>query len=70
MATSGKSSTEHRTQPASGEPATGPGGFLGGIGLFEAGNGLAHGPAAIALAVAAAIVIYPVMRIVRMARGR
>jgi hypothetical protein len=70
MPTSGKDSTEPRTEPAPAEPATGTGGFFGQIGLFEAGNGLAHGPAAIALAVAAAIVIYPVMRLVRMARGR
>jgi hypothetical protein len=70
MAASPKDSTEPRTEPASAEQATGTGGFLGQIGLFEAGNGLPHGPAALALAVAAAIVIYPVMRLVRMARGR
>jgi hypothetical protein len=43
--------------------SSGTGGFLGQVGLFEAANGLPHGPAAIALAVMAALVIYPVGRI-------
>jgi hypothetical protein len=45
---------------------SGTGGFLGQVGLFEAANGLPHGPVAIALAIAAAIVIYPVTRLARM----
>ena len=48
----------------------GSGGFLGQVGLFETANGLPHGPAAIALAILAAIVIYPVTRLVRIARRR
>jgi hypothetical protein len=44
---------------------TGSGSFLGQIGLFETGNGLAHGPGVILVAIAMAIVVYPITRLVR-----
>ena len=58
---------------ATDEPAAAGGGtddFLGQIGLFETANGLPHGPAAIALAVVAAILIYPITRLVGLLRRR
>lgn len=53
----------HRSED--GSRPSGSGGFLGQIGLFETGNGLPHGPAAVALAIVAALVIYPIARFVR-----
>jgi hypothetical protein len=50
--------------------AAGTGGFLGQVGLFETANGLPHGPAAVALAVMTALVIYPVARILGALRRR
>ena len=55
-----------RTQRQDGRDETrtagkGSNGFLGQIGLFETANGIPHGPAAIALA----IVVVPVRRLVR-----
>ena len=44
--------------------------FLGQIGLFETANGLPHGPAAIGLAIVAAVLIYPITRLVGMLRRR
>ena len=57
---------------ATDEPATAGGtdDFLGQIGLFETANGLPHGPAAIALAIVAAILIYPITRLVGLLRRR
>ena len=52
------------------DKATGTGGFLGQVGLFETANGLPHGPVAIVLAVAAAIVIIPLTRLARMVTRR
>ena len=49
---------------------TGTGGFLGQVGLFETANGLPHGLAAIALALAAAIVIVPLTRLAGMLTRR
>ena len=40
--------------------------FLGQLGLFETGNGLPHGPMAIAVAILAALVVYPISRIIKM----
>jgi hypothetical protein len=51
-------------------PVSGGGGFLGQLGLFETANGLPSGPMAIVLAIAAAVVIYPVMRLLRMVTRR
>jgi hypothetical protein len=48
----------------------GTGGFLGQVGLFETANGLPHGPIAIVAAIAAALVLYPLSRLVRSLRGR
>ena len=39
--------------------------LVGQVGLFETGNGLPHGPVAIVLAIAAAVVLVPLTRIVR-----
>ena len=70
MAKTHRGPSRHRS-PATDDPAaSGTGGFVGQVGLFETANGLPHGPAAIALAIVAAILIYPVMRVVRMVRGR
>lgn len=51
-------------------PVAGSGSFLGQIGLFESANGLPHGPGAIALAIVAALVIYPISRLVRFVTRR
>jgi hypothetical protein len=53
-----------------GTAAPGSGGLLGQVGLFETANGLPHGPAAIALAIVAALVIYPITRLVRFVTRR
>ena len=50
---------------ASGDRPVGTGGFLGQIGLFETANGLPHGLTAIVGAVVAALVIYPISRLIR-----
>jgi len=52
------------------EHAAGTGGFLRQIGLFETANGLPHGPGAVALAIVAAVLIYPIARVVGMIRRR
>ena len=52
-------------RPGEGDKASGTGGFLGQVGLFETANGLPHGPVAIVLAIAAALVLYPVTRLAR-----
>ncbi len=57
-------------RPKDDDEAIGTGGFLGQVGLFETANGLPHGPVAIVLAVAAALVIYPVTRLARRLRRR
>ena len=51
-------------------PPAGTGGFLGQVGLFETANGMPHGLGAIALAIVAAILIYPIARVVAMLRRR
>ena len=48
----------------------GTGGFLGQVGLFESANGLPHGPVAIVLAIAVALIVYPIGRIARWATRR
>ena len=70
MARSRRGTSRRRSQPSDDHAPGGTGGFISQVGLFETANGLPHGPAAIALAMAAALVIYPVMRSLRMARGR
>ncbi len=59
----------HDALPAN-DKTSGSGGFVGQVGLFETANGLPHGPLAVALAIVAAIVIYPITRVVRMLRRR
>ena len=51
-------------------PSEGSGSLLGQVGLFESANGLPHGPIAIVLAVAVAVVVYPISRLVRWATRR
>ncbi len=55
-----------RGSSATDDPATAGGtdDFLGQVGLFETGNGLPFGPVEIALAFVAAVLIYPVTRLV------
>jgi hypothetical protein len=63
--------TKRSAKRTSDEPrASGTGGFVGQVGLFETANGLPHGPMAIVLAVAAALVIIPVSRIARLITRR
>ena len=57
-------------RPQDDAEATGSGGFLGQVGLFETANGLPHGPLAIVLAIAAALVIVPLTRLARMLTRR
>lgn len=64
--------SRRRRSSATVDPAPGGGtdDFLGQIGLFETANGLPHGPAAIALAIVAAVLIYPITRLVALMRRR
>lgn len=55
---------------ANGAQAEGTGGFLGQVGLFESANGLPHGPAAVVLAFALAVIVYPIVRVARWASRR
>jgi len=57
-------------RPGEGDKASGTGGFLGQVGLFESANGLPHGPVAIVLAIAVAIVVVPLTRLARMLSRR
>ena len=50
--------------------ARGTGGFTGQVGLFETANGLPHGPMAIVLAIAVALVVIPLSRLARMITRR
>ena len=49
---------------------TGSDDFVGQLGLFETGNGLPFGPLEIALAIVAAILIYPITRLIVLLRRR
>ena len=57
--------SRRRQSTATDDPATGGGtdDFLGQVGLFETGNGLPVGPFEIALAFVAAVLIYPITRL-------
>ena len=56
---------------ATDEPGTtGSNDFVGQLGLFETGNGLPFGPLEIALAIVAAILIYPITRLIGLLRRR
>ncbi len=55
------------------EPTRAPdesGGFLQQIGLAETGSGLSHGPTAIVVALLAALIVFPIGRLIRALRGR
>lgn len=63
--------SSRRLSTSSDDPkAGGTGGFLGQVGLFETANGMPHGLGAIALAIVAAILIYPITRVVAVFRRR
>ncbi len=49
---------------------TGSDDFVRQLGLFETGNGLPFGPLEIALAFVAAVLIYPITRLIGMLRRR
>jgi hypothetical protein len=70
MARSKRRAQSQRDLPTDGDRATGSGSLAGQVGLFETANGLPHGPGAIALAILAAVVIYPISRLVRFLRRR
>lgn len=70
MAREHRVSRRQRSPSSDDAKSSGTGGFLGQVGLFETANGLPHGPVAIALAVMAALVIYPVGRILGALRRR
>ena len=60
-----------RRPPATDEPgAAGSDAFVGQLGLFETGNGFPFGPFEIALAIVAAVLIYPVTRLIGLLRRR
>lgn len=65
----GPAGHEAHTEPVT-DAVSGTDGFVGQIGLFETANGLPHGPVAIVLAVAVAVVLYPIGRLIRFATRR
>ena len=65
----GPAGKDRHTEPAS-DDVTGTDGFVAQIGLFETANGLPHGPVAIVLAIAAAVALYPIGRLIRFATRR
>jgi hypothetical protein len=70
MATARRGSIRRRSSVTD-EPGTaGSNEFVGQIGLVETGNGLPFGPVEIALAIAAAVLIYPITRLFAMLRRR
>jgi hypothetical protein len=50
--------------------AAGADDFVGQLGLFETGNGFPFGPFEIALAIVAAVLIYPITRLIGLLRRR
>ncbi len=64
--------SKRRQSTATDDRATGGGtdDFLGQVGLIETGNGLPIGPIEIVLAYVAAVLIYPITRLVGMLRRR
>ena len=64
-----RSDGRHQAGEGSAPPA-GSGSLLGQVNLFETANGLPHGPGAIALAIFAALVIYPISRLERLVPRR
>ena len=70
MTTGGRGSKRGPAESTDDPASDGTDGFLGRVGLFETANGLPHGPAAIALAIVAAVVVYPFMQLVGWLRRR
>ena len=63
--------THDRTTSRKGnDTAAGTDGFIGQVGLFETANGLPHGPVAVVLAIAVALVVIPLTRLARMIARR
>lgn len=65
MTSQKRRSTDRRTQPSAVEPPVGAPRWVDQIGLYETGNGLPQGPGAIVLALAIAVVLYPVVQFAR-----
>ena len=61
---------QHRQTEPTRDDASGTDGFVAQIGLFETANGLPHGPMAIVMAIAAAVALYPIGRLIRFATHR
>jgi hypothetical protein len=70
MARARRGSRGRRPKATDDQAADGTGDFLGQVGLFETGNGLPFGPVEIALAIVAAVLIYPITRLVGLLRRR
>ena len=65
MARSKRRARGQKDRREDGGAASGSGSLAGQVGLFETANGLPHGPVAIALAILAAVIVYPISRLVR-----
>jgi hypothetical protein len=59
---------ERRPAATDERDTTGSDDFVGQLGLFETGNGFPFGPLEIALAFVAAILIYPITRLIGLLR--
>jgi hypothetical protein len=59
---------EQRPAATDERDTTGSDDFVGQLGLFETGNGFPFGPLEIALAFVAAILIYPITRLIGLLR--
>ena len=70
MARRRRGPTEHRPAATDERGTTGSDDYVGQLGLFETGNGLPFGPLEIALAFVAAVLIYPITRLIGMLRRR
>jgi hypothetical protein len=70
MAKTRRGSRERRSSTTEESGTAGSDDFIGRIGLFETGNGFPFGPFEIALAFVAAVLIYPIARLVGILRRR
>ena len=70
MARRRRGSSERRPAVTDDRGAAGSDDFVGQLGLFETGNGFPFGPIEIALAILAALLIYPISRLIGLLRRR
>ena len=70
MARRRRKTREQRPAATDERDTTGSDDFVGQLGLFETGNGFPFGPLEIALAFVAAVLIYPITRLVGLLRRR